>query len=267
MALPSWFRGALGAALALGAAGGGQAAPSRLASLNLCTDELLLALAAPGQIVSLSHLSHMERETPYWRTARRYARNDGSLLSLVKHKPDLIVTMGSGGRDTERLARRIGARLLALPYWMSLADMKTGIGTVAAALGHRAAGNRFLRQIAALERARPAPLADTIWLSGKGVSMPATGLGAEWMRLAGLKQRALPGDRATLEELLVRPPAVLLRSDYRSSEYSGDQQWLAHPLARRARGGRTIATDGRRWTCMGPSLIPEITRIKAEARR
>ena len=72
------------------------------------------------------------------------------------------------------------------------------------------------------------------------------------MALAGLRQRATSGDRVSLEQLLVRPPAVLLRSDYRSGQYSGEQRWLAHPLADGYAAPRTLATDGRLWTCMGP---------------
>jgi iron complex transport system substrate-binding protein len=97
--------------------------------------------------------------------------------------------------------------------------------------------------------------------------MAATGLASEWMRLAGLRQRALQGDRVSLEQLLVSPPRVLLRSDYRAGEYSGEQRWMTHPLARRTRAGQTLATDGRRWTCMGPSLIPEILRLRRELGR
>ena len=56
--------------------------------------------------------------------------------------------------------------------------------------------------------------------------------------------------------------SILLRSDYRQGQYSTGQRWLTHPLARYARTGRTIATDGRRWTCMGPLLIDEIYRLR-----
>ena len=85
------------------------------------------------------------------------------------------------------------------------------------------------------------------------------------MALAGLRQRAVtvPG---SLEQLLVRPPAVILRSDYRQGQYSSEQRWLAHPLAWRVRDARTIATDGRAWTCMGPALAGEIERLRGTAR-
>jgi iron complex transport system substrate-binding protein len=87
------------------------------------------------------------------------------------------------------------------------------------------------------------------------------------MALAGLRQRPLPGDRVPLETLIARPPALLLRSDYRAGQYSGGQRWLAHPAARHATPLRTVPTDGRRWTCMGPLLIEEIERLRRAVAR
>jgi iron complex transport system substrate-binding protein len=85
------------------------------------------------------------------------------------------------------------------------------------------------------------------------------------MRLAGFRQRSLVGDRVSLEQLLAAPPAVLLRSDYRAGQYSGEQRWLTHPLARGTERSRSIGTDGRRWTCMGPAMIQEIRRLREMA--
>ena len=182
-------------------AGGAASPPRRVASLNLCTDELLLALAAPGQIASVTHLAQTPAETPLWREARRYRRNDGSLVSVAGLRPDLVLTMGGGARDRVRIAARLGIRTLDLPFPQSL---------------------------------------------------------------AGLGQRRLRGDRISLEQLLVRPPALLLRSQYRSAQYSSEQRWLTHPLARHTDRSRSIDTDGRLWTCMGPLMIDEIVRLRRE---
>ena len=214
--------------LSLLVAGRAEAAPQRVASLNLCTDELLLMLAEPGQIASVTHLSQSAEETPLWRLGRRHRSNDGSLLSVT--------------------------------------DVERGIALVGVALGRPDRARALLSRIAGLERTRPSGGTDTIWLGGGGRSVGVAGLAAEWMALAGFRQRALRGDRVSLEQLLVSPPRVLLRSDYRSGQYSGEQRWLSHPLARGTRASRTIATDGRRWTCMGPTMIDEIARLR-EVRR
>lgn len=244
-----------------------EAAPQRVASLNLCTDELLLMLGDPGQIASVTHLAQKPLETPLWRAARRHPKNDGGLISVVGTRPDLVLTMGGGARDRSRIAARMGIRTLDLPFPQSLADIEASVRDVATALGRPQAGAALLGRIAALKQATPKRRHDTIWLGGGGRSVAAAGLAADWMRLAGFEQRPLQGDRVSLEQLLVRPPAILLRSDYRSGQYSGEQRWLGHPLARGVRRSRTIATDGRRWTCMGPLMIDEIARLRAEGSR
>jgi iron complex transport system substrate-binding protein len=172
--------------------------------------------------------------------------------------------MGGGGGDKVGIARRLGMRIVDLPYPQSLADIERSIATVASALERPEAGRLWLERIAALKRTRPVRAVDTVWLGGGGRSVGATGLAAEWMALAGLRQRPLAGDRIELEELLTRPPSLLLRSDYRAGQYSAQQRWLQHPLARGAKS-RTLPTDGRLWTCMGPTLAPEILRLRRAA--
>jgi iron complex transport system substrate-binding protein len=247
------------AALAVPAA---SAPPRRVASLNLCTDELLLLLGDPRQIVSVTHLAQNPAETPLWRAGRAHRRNDGSLASLAALRPDLVLSMGGGVRDRTGVAARLGMTMLDLPYPQRLADVEASVTRVAAALGRAERGRAVLDSIARLKRTAPATAADTIWLGGGGRSVAAAGLAADWMRLAGLIQRPLRGDRVSLEQLLVRPPAVLLRSDYRQGQYSSEQRWLSHPLAARAKAGRTLVTDGRMWTCMGPLMAGEIARLR-----
>jgi iron complex transport system substrate-binding protein len=125
----------------------------------------------------------------------------------------------------------------------------------------------MLRGLAALRASVPARQTDAIWLGGGGRTVTAGGLEAQWMALAGLRQRPMSGDRVSLETLIARPPSILLRSDYRQGQYSSGQRWLSHPAAVRARTGRTIATDGRLWTCMGPLLIGETLRLRRETAR
>ena len=243
------------------------AAALKAASLNLCTDELLLTLARPEQIVSVTHLAHKAEETPLWGQARRYPLNDGTLLSVVQRRPTLVFTMGGQGQDRQRIAERLGIRTIVLPFPQHLDDVIASVRTVAGALGAADKGEALIRQMASLRRTAPAARTDTLFLSSGGLTVAADGLAADWMRLAGLRQRPIRGDRVSLEQLLVAPPSVLLKSSYRSGQYSIEQRWLSHPLARRAKAGRTVTTDGRLWTCMGPLLVPEILRLRRELAR
>jgi iron complex transport system substrate-binding protein len=185
------------------------------------------------------------------------------LAAAAALRPDLVLTMGGAG-DRLRIAARLGVQIVDLAYPQSLGDVMTSIRSVAAALGREAEGAAAIRRIEALRHSAPRAGVDALWVGGGGRTVAPRGLEGQWMALAGLRQRQVSGDRIELEELLVRPPAVLLRSDYRANQYSQGQRWLNHPLARAADGSRVIDTDGRRWTCMGPPLVDEILRLRAE---
>jgi iron complex transport system substrate-binding protein len=256
------FAFALALSLALALAAPVDAAPRRAVSLNLCTDELLLLIARPDQIASVTHLSQQPAESPLWRQARQHPKNDGSLASVAGLRPDLVLTMGGGGSDRLRIAARLGIRTLDLPFPQSLTDVERSVVLVAGALGRPESGREISARFAALRRTPPLALRDTIWLAGGGRTVPDQGLAAQWMALAGMRQRTVPGTRVPLETLLARPPEILLRSEYRVDQYSGAQRWLHHPLARGAGRARLITTDGRRWTCMGPLLVGEVQRLR-----
>ncbi|MDB5684603.1 MAG: transporter substrate-binding protein, partial [Sphingomonas bacterium] len=87
------------------------------------------------------------------------------------------------------------------------------------------------------------------------------------LAVAGLRQRALPGGRISAETLLLAPPAVAVTSNYRADDVSRERQWLGQPALRRARIGRQLVADGRRWTCLGPPMVAEVARLRGEMRR
>ncbi|MEO7364756.1 MAG: hypothetical protein ABIW03_00380 [Sphingomicrobium sp.] len=236
-----------------------------VASLNLCTDEYLLVLARPNEIASVSFLSQDPLESPLWRSARRFPANRGSIEDVLVRRPDIVLTMGGGGRSTRLLARRLGIRPIELVPAASLHDVTANLRTVAVALGEPAREAPWLEKLARLQRSSPITAKDALWLSGGGTSLATGSIGARWLRLAGLAQRPLPGGRASLETLLVRPPAVLVYSRYRSAQVSSGTRWLDHPIVRNAKA-RRLTTDGRPWTCMGPLMIAEIERLRAAAR-
>ena len=236
-----------------------------VASLNLCSDEYLLLLARPHEIASVSFLSHDPLESPLWRSARRFRPNRGSIQDIIARRPDVVLTMGGGGRATRLLARRLSMRSVELSSPTSLEDVARNLTTVAAALGDPRRADPWLNRLAQLQRSSPRRAKDALWLSGGGQSLAPGSLGAQWLRLAGLEQRPVPGGRATLETLLVRPPSILVESRYRSAQVSSATRWLGHPVVRRV-GARRLATDGRAWTCMGPLMIAGIESLRSATR-
>ena len=239
-------------------------AAARIASLNLCTDEYLLLLADPQQIASVSYLSRDPRESPLWRAARAHPGNRGSLEDVITLKPTLVLTMGGGGRATALLARRLHIDALDLPFATSLSDVEQNLRRIAAAIGSPRRADPWVARIKRLQVTAPAKAREAIWISGNGESLAQDSLGAQWLRLAGLRQRGLPGSRASLETLLTKPPQVLVQSNYRSGQMSSGARWLSHPIVERAAATR-IVTDGRPWTCMGPLMVSEIERLRRQS--
>ena len=232
----------------------------RVASLNLCTDELLLLLAEPRQIVSVSHLSHSADETALWQRARRHPINDGTLESVVARRPTLILSMGGSGTARQALAARFGARLVELPYASTPDEAVRQAERVASMLGRPQAAAPYRAWLRRLEATRP-PLEQGAFLGGGGLSLLPTGLGASWLALAGFRQPALDNGRLTLEQLATKPPKWLIRSDYRARQQSRSSAFLRHPLVTRLKS-RTIVTDGRPWTCGGLPMLAEVSRLR-----
>lgn len=237
-------------------------AAASVASLNLCTDEYLLLLARPREIVSVSFLSQDPQESPLWRLAQGHHSNRGSLEDVLAKKPRIVLTMGGGGRATSLIARRLGIRAVDLRPVGKIGDVAFNFRATAVALGDPRRATLWLRRLDRLRETMPPQAVDAIWLGGGGQTIGAPSVGADWLRLAGLKQRPLAGDRVSLETLLVRPPKVLVQSRYRSGQVSRGIEWLNHPIVRNAKAKR-LQADGRAWTCMGPLVIPEIERLRS----
>ena len=159
------------------------------------------------------------------------------------------------------IAKRMGLKTLDLPFPLTIDDVATNMTRVAAALGDPGRSVLWKRRLAGLRSAN-LPARDAIFLGSGGNSVSAQSVEAEWMRLAGLRQRSLPGGRATLETLAMRPPEIVIRSAYRRTERSLGQTWLDHPLAK-PRASRTITVDGRPWTCAGPLMLGEVESLRS----
>ncbi len=247
------------AALLLLMAAPAAAKPLRVASLNLCTDEMLLLAARPGQIASISRLGADADETPLAARASGLPTNNGQIAAVLHQRPDLVLTMGASPQQTA-LARRLGLRLVALPYPASPADVAAQMQQVAALIGNPAAGQAFARNVQRLADTRPAATTDALMIGGGGLAPAMGGLAAGWLRLAGLQQRQ--SGPVAMEALLADPPPVLLLSRYRPGQYSQPQAWVSHPALARI-SSRRLPVDGRAFLCGGAAMPAEIRRLKA----
>lgn len=252
----------LGVALAF-AVGTASAAPARVVSLNLCTDELALLLASPGQLVSVSFLGADPEETRLASRAKGLHRNNGRMESVAALAPDLVLTGGGVNRYAAEMARRLGVRVVDAPPPLTLDELRRNIRRIASALGRASSGEAMIARMDAQLGRPPRVFRSAVLLSGGGYTVGPNSLAASLLRYAGLVQQAYPTDRVGLERLLSNPPEVIVLTHYRAYQTSNHQLWLAHPaLKRLPPGTRKLSVDGRAWTCLSPLVATDIERLR-----
>lgn len=123
-----------------------QAAPQRVLSMNLCTDQIAMLLAAPGQLVSVSDLAQDPRMSPMANEARAYPVNYGRAEEIYLLNPDLVLAGQFASGPTVAMLRRLGLRVEVLPPAESIEAIRHEITHVGALLGREAAASDLLRE-------------------------------------------------------------------------------------------------------------------------
>lgn len=239
------------------------AAPQRVASLNLCTDELVLLLADRQQLVSVTKLGADARETRLAHRATGVHRNNGRMESIAGLVPDLVITGGGANRYAAEIARRIGTRVVDVPPPLTIEELRRNIRTVAKALDRTARGEALVAHVDTRLGHVPERQRSAVLLSGGGYTVRPDGLSAALARYAGLTQQAFPSERVGLDRLLANPPEVIVITRYRAGQASLHQMWLAHPALKRLPARtKIIEIDGRSWTCLGPLVVDDVAELR-----
>ena len=249
--------------------------PRRIASANLCADQLLLALADDRQIVSLSPYAR-DPELSYLATrAQAFPANRGSGEDIVRLDADLVLLGPYDGRYTRALLQQRGVRFLSLDPWTSFEQGFAQIRTVAEILGHPERGEALVasitsaldkvRESAALRHDHPTALV----LHRRGFVYHA-GLTGEIVEAAGLRDAApaigVPSSGfVPMETLVAARPDFLIVSDRDIRPQDQGQAFLVHPaLVDLWPANRRIVAPDRLTLCGGPSSQELIETLAAE---
>lgn len=84
--------------------------PQRVLSMNLCTDQLAMLLAAPGQLISVSYLAQDPRASVMAEEAMTYDVNHGLAEEIFLLQPDLVLAGSFTTPATTALLRRLASR-------------------------------------------------------------------------------------------------------------------------------------------------------------
>jgi iron complex transport system substrate-binding protein len=266
----------LAAALGAACTGGADAAPlPRVASINLCADQHLLALADPEQILSVSWLAADPEESLLAKDAARHPLNFGTAEELLELEPDVVLAGTYTSPFTRTLLRRVGVRVVELEPEASVADIERNVRLVAEVVGQAERGDQIVAalraEVRALEANRPPQRVTAVIVRPGGFTVGADSLANELLALAGLANVAAERglDRwgsLSMEALLRSAPELIVLTGYRSTQPSLANAVLEHPaLERLGATRRTVTVHTALWACGLPGSLEAATLLQRAA--
>jgi iron complex transport system substrate-binding protein len=269
--------GALLAALLLAVMPAG-AAPSRVLSMNLCADQLVLALLPPERIVAVSYLARDCRISVACDLAASVPIRYGTAEEMLAAAPDLIIAGRYTTRPAVAVAQRLGLSVLDLDVPATIEEVEAQIGQVAAAVGAEDRGKEIVasleQALAALPAAdaqQPRPVAAVFETSGFTVGkgslidtlLARAGFDNLAVRLGIDNYPSLP-----LEALVAAQPDLLIVERRQEDRPSLGGVLLDHPVLKAAfPAEREIAVPQRLWLCGGPAIIDALRLLVAARQR
>jgi iron complex transport system substrate-binding protein len=275
------FRPVAAAAVALFGSGLLAPAPAaglpRIVSMNVCTDQLLLPLADPEQILGLSRYSRDAWQSWAADDAGRYKVLSGGAEDVLVLAPDIVVASQFDKRSTRELLKEKGLHLAEFAVPRNLIEAKAQIRQMGEITGHsdRAAAE-IARLDAAIMRARSV-VADkhysVLALSRRGWVSGSDSLVSSLLAETGLFNAAgdlgvASGGYASLEAIVNLKPDFILVSEAGDRAEDDGRAFLLHPaLERFYPPARRIVIPERLTVCGGVMLADALDVLVKELKR
>ncbi len=272
-----WMVTAVGLALAAGpqavaADAPAAAAPQRIVSLNLCTDQLLVDLVAPQRIAGVSVLGSDPSLSADARRLSQFPRLSGSAEDVLALKPDLVIAGEYTTGATVDLLRRLGQRVLVVPLATDFEGLRATLRLIADAVGETEKGEAVISQFDARLRgarsivpSRPTAIAYQV---NSLVSGPQSLLDAA-LEAAGYHNLARdlklgPGGRLPLEQLVANPPDLIVLANAPGDFHTVLADNLRHPaLTDLLKRRPNVHLPMPYWMCATPKLAEAVEMLAA----
>jgi len=246
--------------------------PQRVVSMNLCTDQMAMLVAAPGQLVSVSHLAADPVSSVLAAEAGRYAVNHGLAEEIFLMRPDLVLAGTYTTGATVDLLRRLGIRVEEFAPENSFDDIRASLRRMGAVLGQPQRAERLVadldRRLAAVRTEGHDGMTAAIYYANSYTSGSGT-LIDDVISRAGLTNIAARlgyagMERLPLELLVLSNPDLLVTADRDYSAPALAQQGFEHP-AFRAQAALSGAVDlASRYTICGAPFTVEAVRLLSQ---
>ncbi|MFV0291915.1 MAG: ABC transporter substrate-binding protein [Paracoccus sp. (in: a-proteobacteria)] len=240
--------------------------PSRVVSINLCTDQLAMLIADPKQLRSVSYIAADPRVSLMAEKARSIDLNHGQAEEIFLMQPDLVLANNYSDPAILDMLARLGIRTETLPPAGSIANIRENITHIGKILGQteRAATilANFDADLAAIPKGRNGQLATTY--AANGFANGSNTLSADVMRHAGLMLLAdqlglASSGQVALEQLVITEPELVITGS-REITPSRAEALLDHPAFSALQADR-LAIPDRDWICGLPAITDTVARL------
>lgn len=241
-------------------------APERVVSMNLCTDQLLMLLAAPEQIVALSRLARDPRSSAMAEEAQAYRVHSSAAEEVYWLDPDLVLAGTYTARPAVAMLERLGVRVETFPIEERMAQIPAHLRRMGALLGREARAEALVAEFKAglATLAEEAAQGPRVAMYGPGgYSAGTETLTHEILTAAGYRNVAEElgrpfGGYLHLEELAMVAPDMVL-SGGRYAGHSRAEEIVAHPVVQSFDVRHLAGAD---WVCGLPHVLGAIRRLK-----
>lgn len=254
-------------------------APARVVSMNLCTDQLAMLLAAPEQLVSVSRIALDRRVSAMADEAAQYPINAGRAEEVHVLRPDLVVAGAYSNRETIALLRRLGIKVVQFDIVNSLADVRARMRQMGDALGREAQAEALIAKFDAdlaglrVDPAKALPKGEmprAALYYANGYTSGNGSLAGEILAVAGLRnapaEEGYVWGKLPLEMLAMIAPDLMITAQ-RYPGGSRAEEIMDHPVIGDLRGeDGTAALTDHDWICGTPFVARAISDM-AHARR
>jgi iron complex transport system substrate-binding protein len=252
------------------------ASPPRIVSMNVCSDQLLLSLADPQQILGLSRFSRDAWQS-FADKARRFPILSGGAEDVLVLRPDVVVASLFDKRATRELLKANGLHLVEFTVPRTLDEVKDQIREMGEIVQHPDRAEAAIARLnAAIARARQAatgkhyrvlPLSRRGWVSGSDSLVSSLLTEAGLLNPAG-DLGVAAGGYASLEAIVqLRPDFILVSQAGNRAEDNG-RAFLLHPaLEHFYPPEKRIVLPERLTVCGGVMLADALDVLTRELER
>lgn len=252
-------------------------APQRIASLNLCTDQLLLMLVPRARIASVTAWA-TNRESSYMAAAAHgIPTNHGAVETVLPQNPDLILAGEYTDVTLLKVLKNLGYRVETVAVPQTIEQARAHILHFGELVGEPAAARRMVddmdRRLARVDAAvaNSAHAGLAVAYAPNGLTVGRGAVLAQIIERAGWRnlgnELSINGyGSISLEQLLAAQPDLLvLDVTAVGHDDSIAHSYLAHPaLSTLKPRARSVVISPTLSECVGPNTIDAIELLAAQ---